>query len=327
MATIIQPVPQLHTTALILAETWLWEQSQASLDTKTRMHRLRMWYIFMLLRYAGLRVVEILQLRHDALDCTNAFVRTGDRLVPIPKTIARRLKPLWNETLFASKDYPLACDSSTIRKAFHHCSEACGLPKGLLTARSLRRNRMQELCKQGLPLPIVNMFLGRKTIQDFSPQLDPTTALTLLYDHIHADQIMKTSARNVFQGRVESLKHQGILVQVHIQTAGGLKISALITDTSCNSLSLAPGVLVNASIKAPWVVILRSDQARFPENCYPGVVAQVRTDHTVTEVLVTLPEGSQVCCLQSYDPASPRIQEGDSILVYFKAFSVIVNLA
>ncbi|MBQ7617763.1 MAG: TOBE domain-containing protein [Desulfovibrio sp.] len=319
--------PSLETTALILAETWLWQQCQEKVGPKARLHRLRMWAIFMLLRYAGLRVVDILKLRHQDLDCQKALLCLEQRLIPIPNDIARRLKPIWQET-FAFLEKPLACDPSLIRKTFQHCSEACGLPKGVLTARSLRKNRAQELCKQGLTLPVVNLFLGRKNSQaDSLESVDPKTAQKILCEHIHAGQIMKTSARNVFQGRVESLKKQGILVQVVLQTAGGLHISAVITDTSCKRLALAKGVLLNASIKAPWVFVFANLPSPLPENCYTGTVESVRSDPWVTEVVVTLPEGSQVTSLQSHGPEGLSLAKGDPVTVHFKAFSVILHLA
>ena len=107
---------------------------------------------------------------------------------------------------------------------------------------------------------------------------------------------MKTSARNVFQGRITSLRQTGILVEVAMRTAGGLRIVALITDESCRTLALAEGKLVNASVKAPWVLVtpgeLSKNTAPPAENCFVGVVERVREDQVVAEVLVS--EGQQV---------------------------------
>lgn len=66
---------------------------------------------------------------------------------------------------------------------------------------------------------------------------------------------MKTSARNVFQGRIVALRQSGLLVEAILSTAGGLRVAALITDESYRSLALEEGKLVNASVKAPWVMI------------------------------------------------------------------------
>ena len=147
---------------------------------------------------------------------------------------------------------------------------------------------------------------------------------------------MKTSARNVFQGRIVSLRRSGLLVEVVLSTAGGLRITALITDESCRSLALCDGKLVNASVKAPWVMV----QPEMPEterqggvcvaaaeNSFPALVERVREDDMVAEILAALPEGSQVCALQSAQPGSAsRPRAGDKVRIMFKAFSVILSL-
>ena len=55
-------------------------------------------------------------------------------------------------------------------------------------------------------------------------------------------------------------------------------------------------------------------------GCEPGRDAQL-------PVLAALPEGSQICALQSKGPATGApLRAGDKITVLFKAFSVILSL-
>ena len=142
---------------------------------------------------------------------------------------------------------------------------------------------------------------------------------------------MKTSARNVFQGRITSLRSSGLLVEVVLRTAGGLRVAALITDESRKTLALAEGKLVNASVKAPWVLVQAGElpkNAPTPaENCFVGVVERVREDEMVAEILVALPEGSLVCALRNRSAENPvSLTAGQKVTVFFKAFSVILNL-
>ena len=147
---------------------------------------------------------------------------------------------------------------------------------------------------------------------------------------------MKTSARNVFQGRIVALRQSGLLVEAILSTAGGLRVAALITDESYRSLALEEGKLVNASVKAPWVMIEagapeggngRVDATSGAENRFAAVVERVREDGMVMEILAALPEGSQIL-----RPAKQRsghrraAARGDKITVLFKAFSVILSL-
>ncbi|MBO4301091.1 MAG: TOBE domain-containing protein [Desulfovibrio sp.] len=327
---------RLHKQELLAAETWLWERAQTASNTRERLPRMRMWCIFLLLRYGALRVVEILHLRQKDLDFTQAMVRVSrGRTVPLPYVTARRMRGIWLDPAFAvnGTDTPLYCDPSAIRRCFQQCGRACGLPKGLLTARTLRRNRALELGRQGLPLPVVNVFLGRHLVQDKNDimRFDRNKAEQLLQEHIHEERSMKTSARNVFQGRIENIRQEGILVHVVLRTSGGLRMTAIITDTSYKTLALNVGTLVNASIKAPWVILLPDstplNNVLPAENCYQGTVEQVRTDANVVEVLVTLQEGSQVCALCANGAAFPvDLAQGQTVTVYFKAFSVILTL-
>ena len=142
---------------------------------------------------------------------------------------------------------------------------------------------------------------------------------------------MKTSARNVFQGRITTLRQSGMLVEVVLRTAGGLRVSSLITDESCKTLALNEGKLVNASIKAPWVLVhggeLSPKSSPPAENCFTGVVERVREDEMVAEILVALSEGSQVCALRNRGPENPiNLVAGQTVTVFFKSFSVILTV-
>ena len=142
---------------------------------------------------------------------------------------------------------------------------------------------------------------------------------------------MKTSARNIFQGRIVRLRGSGLLVEVTLRTAGNLPVVALITDESFKALALEEGKLVNASVKAPWVLIQEGELAPNAsppaENCFSGVVERVREDELAAEILVALPDGSQVCALHGKNREEPlNLTPGQKVTVFFKAFSVILNL-
>ena len=107
-------------------------------------------------------------------------------------------------------------------------------------------------------------------------------AQTLLREHVQRTSGLRTSARNVFHGRIEHLRASGIIVTVVLCTAGGLRVTAMITDESCKSLGLSKDMLVTASIKAPWIII-EPDQGQdkppvATRNCFRGTVERVRQD-------------------------------------------------
>ena len=339
-AALLQDTGRISTRELLAVETWLRERADKARGPREKRPRLRMWLIFMLLRYAALRLVEIFTLRPEHLDMAAGVIHvpgtdsTPGREVPLPPAISRRLRRVLDdpEQIVATREF-LRCDASYVRRCLQQCGAACGLPKGLLSARALRHSRALELGRQGLPLPVVDMFLGRRPVAGGHGvvRCDPKEAARQLRDHLQRERPMRTSARNVFQGRIVGLRKSGLLVEVTLRTAGGLRLTALITDESCTTLALTEGKPVNASIKAPWVLVrpgpLPSASAAPAENCFTGEVERVRMDDMVAEILVALPEGSLVCALCGKGQEHPEdLQPGQTVTVFFKAFSVILSL-
>lgn len=334
-AALLQDTGRISPRELLSAESWLWERAAAARGPREKCPRLRMWLIFMLLRYAGLRLVEIFALDSPDLDLQEGVIRVKGpcaRAVPLPLAVSRRLRRVLEDPgLFPAGREPMRCDASYVRRSLQKCGAACGLPKGLLSARSLRHSRALELGRQGLPLPVVDIFLGRRAGpgQSGIVRYDPQGAQRLLREQLQRERPMKTSARNIFQGRIVSLRQSGLLVEVILSTAGGLRVAALITDESYRSLTLEEGKLVNASVKAPWVMVETGapTAASGAENRFTAVVERVREDGMVMEILAALPEGSQICALQSKNPdTNASLRVGDTITVSFKAFSVILSL-
>lgn len=150
----------------------------------------------------------------------------------------------------------------------------------------------------------------------------------LLQEYCQMESPLKTSARNVFQGRVQSLKQTGFMVRVSLRTSGGMNIEALITDKSCQRLQIVPGKILTASIKAPWVNIqpMPEDSARqhsSHENTFVGTVETVRSDTLLAEITAVLADGSLVCSLQEAGPLLPQV--GDRVLVLIKALAVVLH--
>lgn len=315
---------------LLAAESWFWEQIDAANDRREYWSRLRMWLIFMLLRHAALRLSEVFSIEPSHVDWQAGLITVPGahaRTVPLPLEVSHRLGRILHESSLCPMEGPLVrCDASLVRRTMLRCASDCGILKGLLSARGLRHSRALELSKQGLPLPALDVFLGRRSTHNGPIRCDVQEAQRILRENIQKERPMKTSARNVFQGRITSLVQSGILVKVILVTAGGLRLTALITDESHRRLGLAVGMLVNASVKAPWVLISPdADPQGCAENTFTAIIERIRTDDLTMEILAALPEGSQICALQTKGLA--QIRAGDKVSVSFKAFSVILSLA
>jgi molybdopterin-binding protein len=66
---------------------------------------------------------------------------------------------------------------------------------------------------------------------------------------------MKTSARNMLQGKVVKVKPGVVNAEVTMELAGGQQVVSIITLESANNLALAAGKEVYAVIKASNVMI------------------------------------------------------------------------
>ena len=321
---------RLSSAELILAETWLWERISEASNAKIRLARVRIWVIFILLRYAGLKLQEIFALNASDFDLYNSriFVQADKRTIYISNTIARRLAATFSPELFPPTHInPLKVNPATIRHAFLHCAKICQLPKGALNARNLRYTRAGELQSFGLGQAAMSYFLGqgKNNLGD-----DARTEIeNSLQEFCQMETNLRTSARNVFQGRVDAIDTSGLMVRVRLKTASGLLISALITDQSRRRLQINIGTIVTASIKAPWITItpFPSDgdlpKSSSAENCFPAVIDKVKGDPILYEISANLPDGSQVCALQGQDEWQPK--EGENVLVLIKAMAVVLN--
>jgi molybdopterin-binding protein len=66
---------------------------------------------------------------------------------------------------------------------------------------------------------------------------------------------MKTSARNQFQGTVHDLVKGPVSTEVTIEVAPGIRVVAVISTRSAESLGLAVGKPAQALIKASNVIV------------------------------------------------------------------------
>jgi molybdopterin-binding protein len=71
---------------------------------------------------------------------------------------------------------------------------------------------------------------------------------------------MAISARNQFKGRVVSIKHGAVMVEVVVDIGGGHQIVSLISTSSAKRLRLKKGAAAIAVVKATEVIISTDDE-------------------------------------------------------------------
>ncbi|WP_145647802.1 TOBE domain-containing protein [Pseudoduganella lurida] len=151
-----------------------------------------------------------------------------------------------------------------------------------------------------------------------------------LADDLHLLQAlnMKTSARNQFLGKVESVIHGAVNDEVVLGIVGGQRIVAIITHDSTVSLGLAPGVAAFALVKASSVIVATETAGAklSARNQLAGVIDRVTPGAVNAEVTIALPGGGTIAATVTKDSAAGMgLVAGMPATALFKASSVIVG--
>ncbi len=138
---------------------------------------------------------------------------------------------------------------------------------------------------------------------------------------------MKITTKNVLEGVVTAVKKGAVNDEVSIDLKGGLKVSAIVTSQSTETLGLKPGKEVLAMVKG-INVLLASDLEGYSfssRNMLPGTVKGVKKGQIMASVAVELDNGDRltsVCTVDSAEDAG--IAEGVRVQAAIKAPHVIL---
>ena len=307
-----------------------------------RLSRRRILLIFLLLRYTGARLNEVLALDpFRDIDLHRQMVVFGRaeadpdgpaREVQLPEALAREIRLALDDGAFReSLGNLFQVDPGHVRRKFYERAQACGFPKELGGPDALRRSRAVEMLQNNLPLPVVQRILGQST-----PNL---TAALVSFSEADMQEVArfflekesgrKTSARNSFFGKISRLKKGDIQARVEMVTLGGDRVTTVITNDSLARLGLKVGKLITAEVKAPWVVLQKGDAEPecSAENRFKGTIARITRGRVTTEYVVQVADGMQLCSLVSSDISrSMNLQPNDPVWAFFNCFAVVLHL-
>lgn len=301
-----------------------------------RRSRGRILLAFLFLRYGALRLGELLALNdRDDVSPENAqLIVRGQyaRKVQMPDDTMRQIADLLEDPMFYSiRGKIFEIDQGYLRRKFYERGKAAGVAPELVSPRGLRHARALELLKSGVPSEVVHSFLGQplQGLAESMFNLESELSKRIVQNYLNREVRMKTSARNVFNGKVTRLVKDGFLVEVEMLTPEGLKLVSVITDESCAGLDIAVGSPVTASVKAPWVILTENEAGlkTSARNKFTGRISEVKTSEIAVEVLVDLQGGARACAIVTRESATNLdLKAGKEVLVMFKAFAVILNV-
>ncbi len=304
-----------------------------------RLSRRRILIIFLLIRYTGAKLNEILAL-DPFTDIQEQAVCIRDleskeqgcvRTVTIAENLSKEIREALADPAFQdSLTNQFAIDPAFVRRKFYERAEACGFVKRMGGPEMIRRARAVELMQSNMPLPAIQKLLGHST-----PNL--TTAHVTYSDEelqrvtrffMERESTRKTSARNSFFGKITDIRTGDIQAQVTMMNPGGHHITTLITMESLERLHLQVGRLVTAEVKAPWVMLQPGDKAipSSADNRFKGEVVRINKGKVSTEYVVRIDDGTELCAMASTSGSKTlQLEVGDSTWVVFNCFAVILH--
>jgi molybdate transport system regulatory protein len=138
---------------------------------------------------------------------------------------------------------------------------------------------------------------------------------------------MKVSTRNVFPGTVAKVTKGAVNSEVELDTKGGGKIVAIITNASVDNLQLKAGKEASALIKASWVILgTELHKVKMStRNLLCGIVERVQEGAVNSEVQIKLAGGDLLTAIiTNASLHSLGLRKGEHACAAFKASSVIV---
>jgi molybdate transport system regulatory protein len=316
--------------------------TEAARREDVRISRRRILLIFLLIRYTGAKLSEVLGLDLcQDIDFEGQYVRFGRmqkktdrarRKVQLPERLCREIQALINASSFKSaKRNTLSADPGFVRRKFYERAQACGIAKQLGAPETLRKSRAIELMQNNMPLPAVQMLLGHSTPNLTSSYVsfseDDIQQITRLF--FERESARKTSARNAFFGKIQTIRRGDIEACVRLATIGGYAITTVITIDSLERLALRKGRLITAEVKAPWVILQQGEKepSCSAENRFHGSVSRITAGEVNTEYIVRIFDGSELCAVVSTAGSRQlNLEVGDPVWAMFNCFAVVLHI-
>jgi molybdate transport system regulatory protein len=312
-----------------------WAGDTARADV--RQSRRRILLIFLLIRYTGAKLSEVLAL--DALrdlDRERHTVLFGEsrsgREVHLSEALSLEIQSALADPAFkTSLGNAFRVDPGFVRRKFYERAEALGFPKRLGGPEMIRKSRAIELLQGNMPLPAVQSMLGHSTpsltTAHVSFSEDDIRQVTKFF--MEKESFRRTSARNSFFGKITALRQGDIQTLVELTTHAGQAITTVITNDSLERLGLKKGKLITAEVKAPWVILQKQvkEPASTAENRFPGVVARVNTGRVNTEYVVRMADGTELCSVATTKGGGRLgLREGDAVWAVFNGFAAVLHV-
>ncbi|MBZ0223018.1 MAG: TOBE domain-containing protein [Dokdonella sp.] len=140
--------------------------------------------------------------------------------------------------------------------------------------------------------------------------------------------MLKTSARNQFEGRIASITRGAVNSEVILDLEGGDRLTAIITHRSVEDLGLREGASAIALVKSSFVVLAAAGARTSARNALAGTVTRCHKGAVNAEVELALSGGRRLVATVTNESVDGlAIREGEPLLALIKASHVILAVA
>lgn len=307
-----------------------------------RVSRLRILITFLLIRYTGAKLNEVLALdlfqdidkeKHAVIyGGTGSDTASKSRTVHLSENLCHEILEMIHSPLFKKKKGRMPdLDPGFVRRKFYERAAACGFAKQLGGPEAIRRARAVELMQGNLPLPAVQKILGHTSAGLTSAYVtfSESEIQEIARRFMEKESGRRTSARNSFFCKVTEIVTGDIQTRVGMVTMEGHPVVTVITNDSVHRLGLTPGKWIVAEVKAP-MVMLQDGAATFngsAENRFKGAVTRITRGKINTECIVKVSDTTHICAMMSSSSTwLSHIRQGDPVWAFFSCFSVVIHL-
>ncbi|OKY76628.1 MAG: transporter [Desulfobulbaceae bacterium DB1] len=330
----------LNTDQLTRLEQSFRDWAEDTTRRDVRLSRRRVLLIFLLIRYTGAKLNEVLSLdplrdidpnRHLVIyGKTQTPTDRDTRKVQLSEALAGEIETLLDDARVSSHTNFFAVDPGFLRRKFYERTENCGFPKRLGAPEMIRKSRGVELLHNNMPLPAVQMLLGHstpnRTVSYVAFSEEEIQRLTKRF--LERESTRNTSARNVFWGKIQTIRKGDIQSLVRLVTIGGHQVTTMITNDSLERLALQEGKVFAAEVKAPWVILQKGANASesSAENRFQGVITRITSGKVATEYVIRTADGTEICSVVS-DESNRRLglREKDLVWALFNSSAVVLH--
>ncbi|RAX58345.1 hypothetical protein CCZ01_02705 [Helicobacter monodelphidis] len=136
---------------------------------------------------------------------------------------------------------------------------------------------------------------------------------------------MKISARNQLEGKIIRIQKGAVNTEVCLEI-GNEKITAIITNSSCQNLALQEGANAVAIIKASSVLIGLGEFKISARNQFSGTIESIQRGTVNAEVRIKVGTQTITSIITLNALSDLNLKEDDEVKVIVKASNILIGI-